>query len=47
MIYIRETVPLKYSGLSSFLVTASGFNPQLGEAMKGFPQQYYHKKLQA
>ena len=44
MIYIRETVPLKYSGLSSFLVTSTEFNPDLKTAMDSVTQQYYSKK---
>ena len=44
MMYIRETVPLKYSGLSSFLVTSTEFNPDLKTAMDGVTQQYYSKK---
>ena len=43
MIYIREIEPLKFSGLSSFLVSFQ-FDPKIVEAIKTLPNYYYHKK---
>ena len=43
MIYIRETVPRKFSGLSSFLISFQ-FDPKVVEALKTLPMYYYHKK---
>lgn len=46
MIYIREITPLKYSGLSSFLVSFA-YNPNVVDALKTLPMKYYHKATQA
>ena len=43
MIHIRETKPIKISGLSSFSITFD-YNPAIVEAMKALPTFYYHKK---
>lgn len=43
MIYIREIVPKKFSGLSSFLVSFQ-FDPKIVDAIKTLPNYYYHKK---
>ena len=43
MIYIREIVPLKMSGLSSFLISFM-YNEKIVEAIKTLPLKYYHKK---
>ena len=46
MIYIREIVPRKMPGLSSFLVSFA-YNPTVVEALKTLPLYYYHKSDQA
>ena len=46
MIYVRETVPIKMPGLSSFLVSFA-YNPQIVDALKTLPLAQYHKNLQA
>ena len=43
MIYIREIVPRKFSGLSSFLISFQ-FNQAVVDAIKTVPIHYYHKK---
>lgn len=43
MIYIREIVPRKFSGLSSFLISFQ-YSPEIVEALKTLPMYYYHKK---
>lgn len=43
MIYIREIVPRKFSGLSSFLISFQ-YNPNIVDAIKTLPMYYYHKK---
>lgn len=43
MIYVREIVPRKFSGLSSFLVSFQ-YNPNIVAAIKQLPMAYYHKK---
>lgn len=46
MINIVETIPVKLSGLTSFLVTFN-YNPAIVEAMKTLPLAVWHKKLLA
>ena len=43
MIYIREIVPRKFSGLSSFLISFQ-YDPKVVEMIKTLPNYYYHKK---
>ena len=43
MIYIREIVPRKFSGLSSFLISFQ-FSQAVVDAVKTIPMHYYHKK---
>lgn len=43
MIYIREIIPIKLSGLSSFLISFM-YNEKIVEAIKTLPVKYYHKK---
>jgi SNF2 family DNA or RNA helicase len=42
MIYIREIVPRKFSGLSSFLISFQ-FDQKIVDALKTLPMYYYHK----
>ena len=46
MINIVETIPVKLSGLTSFLVTFN-YNPAIVDAMKTLPMAIWHKKLLA
>jgi hypothetical protein len=46
MIYVREIVPRKMPGLSSFLVSFA-FNPVIVDTLKTLPLYYYHKSDQA
>lgn len=46
MINIVETIPVKLSGLTSFLVTFN-YSPAIVEAMKTLPLAVWHKKLLA
>lgn len=46
MIYIRETVPIKMSGLSSFLISFA-YNEKVVEAIKTLPIKQYIKNIQA
>jgi SNF2 family DNA or RNA helicase len=46
MIYIREIVPRKMPGLSSFLVSFA-FNPVIVDTLKTLPLYYYHKSDQS
>ena len=43
MIYIREIIPRKFSGKSSFLISFQ-YDPKIVEAIKTLPAYYYHKK---
>ena len=43
MIYIREIIPRKFSGKSSFLISFA-YDPKIVEAIKTLPAYYYHKK---
>ena len=43
MIYIREIIPRKFSGKSSFLISFQ-YDPNIVEAIKALPACYYHKK---
>ena len=43
MIYIREIIPRKFSGKSSFLISFQ-YDPKIVEAIKTLPAWYYHKK---
>lgn len=43
MIYIRETIPIKMSGKTSFLISFQ-YDPKIVEAIKTLPAYYYHKK---
>ena len=43
MIYIREIIPRKFSGKSSFLISFQ-YDPKIVEAIKTLPACYYHKK---
>ena len=43
MIYIREIVPRKFSGKSSFLISFQ-YDPKIVEAIKTLPAYCYHKK---
>lgn len=43
MIYIREIIPRKFSGLSSFLISFQ-YDPKVIDAIKTLPMYYYHKK---
>ena len=43
MIYIREIIPRKFSGKSSFLISFA-YDPKIVEAIKTLPACYYHKK---
>ena len=42
MIIIRETKPIKISGISSFLISFQ-YEPKTVEAVKSLPTYYYHK----
>ena len=46
MIYIRETVPVKMSGLSSFLISFA-YDPKIVDAIKTLPVKQYLKNIQA
>ena len=46
MIYIRETIPFKMSGLSSFIISFA-YNSNIIDAIKTLPIKYYIKTLQA
>lgn len=46
MINIVETIPVKLSGLTSFLITFN-YNPAIVDAMKTLPMAIWHKKLLA
>lgn len=46
MIYIRETIPIKMSGKSSFLISFA-YNPKVVEAIKILPVKQYLKNIQA
>lgn len=46
MIYIRETVPVKMSGLSSFLISFA-YDPKVVDAIKTLPVKQYIKNIQA
>ena len=46
MIYIREIKPLKFSGLSSFLVSFE-YDPRIVDLIKTIPNHYFHKNILA
>ena len=46
MIYIRETIPIKMAGRSSFLISFA-YDPKIVEAIKTLPVKQYIKKIQA
>ena len=46
MIYIRETIPIKMSGKSSFLISFA-YDPKVVEAIKTLPIKQYIKNIQA
>ena len=46
MIYVREIQPIKWSGLSSFMISFA-YNPAIVEALKSLPMKCYHKSKQA
>lgn len=44
MISVTEIVPRKMSGLTSFLVSADNFIPELQDVFNSLTTQYYFKK---
>lgn len=46
MIYIRETIPIKMSGKSSFLISFA-YDPKVVDAIKTLQVKQYIKKIQA
>jgi len=46
VIYVRETVPVKMPGKTSFIVSFA-YSPQIVDAVKSLPLACYHKNIQA
>ena len=46
MIYVRETIPIKMSGKTSFLISFA-YDPKVVDAIKTLPVKQYIKKIQA
>lgn len=47
MITVKEIIPMKLSGLSSFLVFSDRLTPELVDLLSSYPAYYHHKKLGA
>ena len=46
MIYIRETIPIKMSGKTSFLISFA-YDPKVVDTIKTLPVKQYIKNIQA